>query len=613
MPCATTACDDDMVRISHLRISRFRGFHDFELRPQGHVLLMGMPRAGRSDLIAAIARTLHPGSRRLQPAFTDLHQCGSSCLADSTELAPSGGDGTDAPESAGRQVARVEITLTDLSEDLEQLCDGHLRPLNPDGSADLDGGLPAGRDLCVTITYELLYEAATDELVHGVYFGQRDEAGGGTRVPTMIRDFLPVVLLREDRPFQLRAEGGLREVARALGESDLADALQQLSDSVHDATAALSVHPSVTRAVTQVLDAGDIQRSPSGSEISADAVSFIPEDGSLAALLRGIQPAMVLNGGAALPLASHGSTVTALISLAEALARASTERALLLVDDFGDSLDSASIEHFARVIRDSSGQSWLTTRRPEAARAFDLQEIIRLSLAPAGRSAHSVGPISDRKVRTALRHLQTQLLPAATARTVVVVEGPHDVAAYAAVDRLGRGATGSLASHGCRLVSADNGHGGGTTQIPRVGWLARQLGFRVVALVDNDSGLADGRMDAIRDNSDVVVRLAPGMALEDAVLAGYSDPALRAAAALLTEFGIPDPSLGATDEAEVRSRLRAVLHKQSLHEPVVESLSSSEGLPPTMVMLLDLVRQAADPRYSGPQVMEGDSAPENLL
>ena len=46
------------MRIRELHILSFRGFSEFRVRPNGHVVIMGEPRAGRSGLIAALGRVL---------------------------------------------------------------------------------------------------------------------------------------------------------------------------------------------------------------------------------------------------------------------------------------------------------------------------------------------------------------------------------------------------------------------------------------------------------------------------------------------------------------------------------------------------------------------------
>ncbi len=62
------------MRISRLRLQDFRGWSHLDLRPRTHVLFAGVPRAGRSDIIAALGRLLDPAAVRLHPVLTDIRQ-----------------------------------------------------------------------------------------------------------------------------------------------------------------------------------------------------------------------------------------------------------------------------------------------------------------------------------------------------------------------------------------------------------------------------------------------------------------------------------------------------------------------------------------------------------
>jgi putative ATP-dependent endonuclease of the OLD family len=46
------------MRIARLEITGFRGFESLILLPRGKMLVVGEPRAGRSELIAALRRVL---------------------------------------------------------------------------------------------------------------------------------------------------------------------------------------------------------------------------------------------------------------------------------------------------------------------------------------------------------------------------------------------------------------------------------------------------------------------------------------------------------------------------------------------------------------------------
>jgi hypothetical protein len=117
-------------------------------------------------------------------------------------------------------------------------------------------------------------------------------------------------------------------------------------------------------------------------------------------------------------------------------------------------------------------------------------------------------------------------------------------------------------------------------QIPRVAALARQLGFRVLAVIDRDKD-DDEKVKRIRAECDVVIRLPKG-AVERAMLAGIAPGTIAAASSTLIEYGIPDPLAGATDEAAL-TELCKVIHKQGLHEQILEALYAEFGAHPPMI------------------------------
>ena len=128
--------------------------------------------------------------------------------------------------------------------------------------------------------------------------------------------------------------------------------------------------------------------------------------------------------------------------------------------------------------------------------------------------------------RVAYRELHRQILPAMTARGVIVVEGPHDAAAYAAIaDRLEGEAGGDLPPEAFGLRMIDGGATGGAGQVAHLAEVCRALGFRVVALVDydRDETAAASRLADLQAAADAVVRLPRGDAIEAAILDGISD------------------------------------------------------------------------------------------
>lgn len=59
------------MRVLRLDIRNFRGFRGVTIHPNGHVVLVGEPRAGRSTVVEALRRVLLPDATRL-PLTDDL-------------------------------------------------------------------------------------------------------------------------------------------------------------------------------------------------------------------------------------------------------------------------------------------------------------------------------------------------------------------------------------------------------------------------------------------------------------------------------------------------------------------------------------------------------------
>lgn len=569
------------VRITRVLINSFRGWANLDLRPRGHVLLAGVPRSGRSDIIAALRRVLDPdGPRAARPS--DIHQ-----RTVPIEI-PDGGDreGLPVEEVITRaDCAEVEVTLTDLDPELQQLFDGFLEPLDPAGHASEADDADSSAPQCVRLTYRLSYDADADVTEAFIYFPVRSDPAMSqfSRLPAATRRALPVINLNSAQPLQLRSGGALRRILDARDPDAAIAAFTTLSDAVGAAVAGLSADSAMAGTISQVLETGGAGTRLGDTTVTAADIGFFAEDGTVAALLRTLQPALRLDQAGPLALSSHGSSTTAVLSAAEAMLLANLPGAIVLADDFGDQLDAAAAQHLTALLRARSGQLWLSTRRPEAARAFEPVELVRLVRHDGVRAHHQLDRITDRKALSAMRQLHTQLLTAMSAPTVAITEGPHDVAVYSMVDRRYPPDRLPLSAHGVRLVAAGTGQDGGIDQIPRVADLARKLGFRVIAVIDKDKDSAQAAMQVARIEAacDSVIRLPPG-AIERAMLAGISMDAIVAASATLTEYGIPDPVDGRTGEAAL-TELCKVVHKQGLHEQLLESLYAETGAHPPLI------------------------------
>lgn len=405
------------------------------------------------------------------------------------------------------------------------------------------------------------------------------------RVSRDDRAALPFAALSGGKPLKLAPQGDFRVFLAEADPDGLTAALDQLMAGMEELSRDLGSSPVVSSGLGSVF-------TPLWSHLRVtapgpDSVMFMPDGGGLAALLRSLLPTLDLADGAGhLPLVRHGSTTSGLVSTAEAVATGAAHSGIVAIDDFGDSLDTAGAERLSGLLRSSVGQVWLSTRRPETARAFEPEDLVRLSLpraAPGQRSVSYGSEPRTRAERVVARELHRQVLPAMTAGAVIVVEGPHDLSAYTALaDRLSQHPDYVPAAHGARLIDG-GGNNGGIDQAARVCALARQLGFQVVALIDCDHDLAAAaaRLTALLGTAHHVVRLPHGSAIEQALLGVPSEKIVDALTELNTGFGLPLPAGWQTLDAAplADAAAKALKSNNGIHAEFVHALAP-DGLPP---------------------------------
>lgn len=553
------------MRVARLEIYRFRGFESFLLIPRENVLVVGEPRAGRSDLIAALRRVLDPRTVQARPSEWDVYRP----LA---EVADADSDQDADEDITAAALTWVKVTLMGLTEAQEQDLDERLELLDVASGLVADAEDPDA-ELGIRLAYYLRYDSDEEQLEHWLEYPK-----SGQRVPRAEREVLKAVVLERNPPLQLRAEGQLRRLATEQDPEALTGRLREFGDDIGAAADKLAAGAEIQAALSKILDAGPKQLFGLDAIDPMAAVGFTAEDGSLAALLRAVQPTLNLDDKAGdLPLSAHGSTTAAVLAAAEATALAQSDGAIILADDFGDQLDAAAAEYLALRLHRRSGQVWLTTRRAEVIGAFEATELVRLTRHTGSRLSFQLAEDADRKERLRRRHISTLLAPAMSAPTVALVEGPHDHETYLAVDR--RRATQlnrrPLSGRGIRLIrgSASGGEGG-KSELPKLARLAIDLGFAVNVILDHDKpGTDDDLINELRALCDLVIRLPERVAIERAIVNGLSMDFLRKTLDMLND----EHELGLTvqdiDDADLPAAcVKALKQKGGLHRIFVDLL-----------------------------------------
>lgn len=571
-----------VIRVARLKITRFRGFESFVLVPRKHVVIVGEPRAGRSDIIAALRRVLEPRSILSRPSEWDVHRPLPDTPISET---PEG-------EKPDITMTSVELSLLELSDETEQLLEDRLELLSPTAGELADENDAADGELGIRLRYCLQYNADEQKLEHWIEYPK-----SGARVPRADRELLRAFVLDRSAPLQLRAEGALRRLADEPDPEALSETLQGFAVDIAAATQTLADSDEIQAALELVTKHGARLLLELDPEDATAAIGFTAEDGSLAALLRAIQPTLDLSAAGALPLSSHGSTTAAILAASEASAAARAGDAIVIGDDFGDHLDAASGEYLAARLRRRTGQLWLTTRQPEVIRAFEATELLRLTRSSGSRRCFQLSESPDRKERLRRRHLPALLSPAMSARTVVLLEGPDDLQTYSAVSwRLFREQDKEpLSAYGMRLLAASaSGGEGGKQELPKIAKLATELGLAVRVVLDHDKPGADQELtEELSSVAEMVVRLPERAAVERAIVEGLNFDVLRSVLEALSEDHELGLDVGAIEDGKLADRcIWALKQKGGLHRPFIDALP--EGLaPPLATQVLKELEGAA--------------------
>ena len=383
------------MRVSELKIEGFRGFDSMEIRPRGHVALVGEPRAGRSAVVSALERVLHPDGTRWQVREWDFH----------------GGD-------LDREIS-IEVTLTDLGAMLRQRFVRRLEPWEQSAfkivSASHEPLAGEEQEAALRLRWTCTWDLDEERADHRVEYVKQFSGVGDNadRVSRDDRAALPFRSIRQREPLAIRSEGDFRNMLESANSAEILAAIRNLAEGVKNLSGELSRVPAIVEGLDRVLE---VLREPLGVDGgAADVVRFLPDGGAVSGLLRSLAAALDLGEGTGhLPVARHGSTLTALLSASEAIWADRADGAVA-VDDFGDALHGPTATRLAGLLTRTVGQGWVSTRRPEVARSFPVEDLVRLTGKGKARQHFQCDRLTDKTVRGAMRQFQLQLLPAMTA------------------------------------------------------------------------------------------------------------------------------------------------------------------------------------------------------
>jgi putative ATP-dependent endonuclease of OLD family len=181
------------MKVSQLAISNYRGIKSATLQFDGHVLMVGPNNVGKSTICEALELVLAPDRLSRFPPIEEFD------FYNSEYLGPVPEDGGERPIIP----LRVEVVLTDLTEEIENRCGGHTefwdvaakRILGP---GEADAANPPAVLTCLRLETVGVYNPEEDEFEAKTYFGHSPDAGPGEleAVPRHIKRLFGFLYLR---------------------------------------------------------------------------------------------------------------------------------------------------------------------------------------------------------------------------------------------------------------------------------------------------------------------------------------------------------------------------------------------------------------------------------
>ena len=578
--------------IQELVIRNFRGFSEIPIKPNGNVVLMGEPGAGRSDLIKALSKVLDP----------DLIRTGNT-----TEL--------DFHQGNTNLPIEISVTIGGLGQDLEQDFLDYLEVWDTqtgdliDESESSEEVSGEDREWVLRIAYYGQWINDLERCEDIVYYPKYSDISTSSfrRATVTDIDRLGFTLLHfgSKRILDLGSQGIFRKIVQKSPGDDFTSAISNYVQIIADAATQFTATTQVKTALNEVIKSvREILRKEATTD-GSEFISFSPEGGAPSGLLRSLGPTLDFGDGAgALPAWRQGSTIGTLFRLAESIALANGSKVIVAVDDLGDGLDPASAAHFSTVIRRIAGQAWIATRLPSVAEIFEPHEVVRLNKALDGtRSAHQGITPSTKAESIAARHWRRNLLPTFNYHSIIVVEGPHDLQALhsLAIRLCNEGGICLPAGHSAAIINAGATGGGGYASVLRLTKLAKEMGIRTVGVIDGDVDPgSQSFVSAHIDDADAIIRYPNSCAIEYAIVHDVPTTSIRQALVDVSNaMSLTAPSnLAELSGTTLESRTMRFIKDKAIHAAFVDALPFSD-IAPLAKRLLDNAMQAAREQVSG--------------
>ena len=227
--------------IRELHIRRFRGFYDLLVKPKGHVVVMGEPGTGRSNLIEGLRRVLDAESSRARTTTElDFHNRDTS------------------------QPIRITVTLAEIGPSLEQQFFEHLEFWDRTNECLLEENEDPETvdgdeyEMVLRLEYFARWLTAEERSEEWVHYPKESDPSADSFAHTRRRDIanlnFGILNLGKGRILDLSSRGSFRRVVDETAGDDFATAISQYVQDVGHAAEKFNKAFQVKHALEEVFD-----------------------------------------------------------------------------------------------------------------------------------------------------------------------------------------------------------------------------------------------------------------------------------------------------------------------------------------------------------------------
>lgn len=407
------------MKLTKLKMQNFRGIRSAELFFDGHTLLIGRNNVGKSTICEALDLVLGPDRLARIPPVEEFDFFNAAYLeADGATQVP----------------IRIEVLLTDLTDEVARLCFANLEHWHKDecrllGPGEIDQVDAAHAERCLRLTTIAKYDPEEDQFTAKTIYSGEEAAGEEEprAVPTRVKRAIGFLYLRALRTGSraLSLERGslldmilrMKEVRTGLWER-IRKRLSDLEPPIDsDATELGPILDEIEGRLSDYIELGGGDRS---TRLFVSQLTREHLRKTIAFFLKMGQ------GEAPVPFQEVGTGTLNILVLAllTFIAEIKKDNVIFAMEEPEIALPPHTQRRIAKYLLEETAQCFITSHSPYVIERFEPQQIMRLSRDAAGTLTGTQVMLPDvMKPKSYRQYFRRALAEAMLGQGVIVVEG----------------------------------------------------------------------------------------------------------------------------------------------------------------------------------------------